>query len=337
MDNNGRTDAYVQIRVGVRRVVNDKKNYVPANLNPTFGRVFEFEVQLPLDSEMVVSVWDYDTFSGDDLVGETRIDLENRLLAKCRAHCGLPLTYAADGVFGWRDNQTPTEILARLCMRFHLPAPEYSPDGDRPARVTVRLPNFPTRTYHSPSKLPADMEMAHLRENAALAALHAARLVPEHVETRGLIAPLQPELEQGKIELFVDVFRKEDGSIPPAVDITPRKPQEYELRIVIWNTYDVVLDEKNIAGEEMSDIYVRAFMRGMEGKKQKTDTHYRSLNGEGNFNWRLVYRFMYVRATGATAQVLVCPRPWPVTAAIECTPSVCWVPLKHRGYNANID
>jgi len=181
------------------------------------------------------------------------------------------------------------------------------------------------------------MEMAHLRENAALAALHAARLVPEHVETRGLIAPLQPELEQGKIELFVDVFRKEDGSIPPAVDITPRKPQEYELRIVIWNTYDVVLDEKNIAGEEMSDIYVRAFMRGMEGKKQKTDTHYRSLNGEGNFNWRLVYRFMYVRATGATAQVLVCPRPWPVTAAIECTPSVCWVPLKHRGYNANID
>lgn len=31
----------------------------------------------------------------------------------------------------------------------------------------------------------------------------------------------------------------------------------YELRVVVWNTKDVILDEKSITGEEMSDIYVK--------------------------------------------------------------------------------
>jgi hypothetical protein len=29
---------------------------------------------------------------------------------------------------------------------------------------------------------------------------------------------------------------------------------------------------------------------------QKTDVHYRSLTGEGNFNWRFVFRFRYLAA-----------------------------------------
>jgi len=34
----------------------------------------------------------------------------------------------------------------------------------------------------------------------------------------------------------------------------------------------------------------------MEEDKQKTDVHYRSLDGEGNFNWRFVYEFDYLPA-----------------------------------------
>ena len=33
--------------------------------------------------------------------------------------------------------------------------------------------------------------------------------------------------------------------------------------------------DKNLAGQKMTDIYVRAFLRGMEGQRQKTDVHYR--------------------------------------------------------------
>ena len=36
------------------------------------------------------------------------------------------------------------------------------------------------------------------------------------------------------------------------------------------------------------------WLDGMEDSKQSTDIHYRSLDGEGNFNWRFVFRFDYL-------------------------------------------
>ena len=34
----------------------------------------------------------------------------------------------------------------------------------------------------------------------------------------------------------------------------------YVLRCIIWNTVDVILDETNVLGEQMSDIYVRTYV-----------------------------------------------------------------------------
>lgn len=46
----------------------------------------------------------------------------------------------------------------------------------------------------------------------------------------------------------------------PSIDISPRKPKSYELRIIIWNTDDVVLeDDAFFTGEKMSDIYVKGY------------------------------------------------------------------------------
>ncbi len=39
-----------------------------------------------------------------------------------------------------------------------------------------------------------------------------------------------------------------------------------------------------------------SWMPGMEENKQKTDVHYRSLDGDGNFNWRFVFGFEYLPA-----------------------------------------
>ena len=55
------------------------------------------------------------------------------------------------------------------------------------------------------------------------------------------------------------------------------------------------MDETNLMGEAMSDIYVKGWIEGID-ESQKTDTHYRSMNGEGNFNWRLVFPFSYMPA-----------------------------------------
>lgn len=82
----------------------------------------------------------------------------------------------------------------------------------------------------------------------------------------------------------------------PPVDISPRKPKSYELRIVIWNTDEVVLeDDAFFSGEKMSDIYVKGWLKGPQDN-QSTDIHYRSLTGEGNFNWRFIYPFDYLAA-----------------------------------------
>ena len=37
-------------------------------------------------------------------------------------------------------------------------------------------------------------------------------------------------------------------------------------------------------------------IEGMEKETQQTDVHYRSLTGEGNFNWRMTYDFDYLMA-----------------------------------------
>lgn len=42
-----------------------------------------------------------------------------------------------------------------------------------------------------------------------------------------------------------------------ALDLSPTSPKLYELRVVIWNTSDIILQEKNIFGTSMSDIYVK--------------------------------------------------------------------------------
>ena len=63
------------------------------------------------------------------------------------------------------------------------------------------------------------------------------------------------------------------------------------LRCIVWNTSEVPLDDVSITGEKMSDIYVKGWLQGLEQDKQKTDIHYRSLDGDGNFNWRFTFNF----------------------------------------------
>lgn len=63
---------------------------------------------------------------------------------------------------------------------------------------------------------------------------------------------------QGKVELWVDMFRiDEDLPVKPAVDIAPVPAEEFEIRVIIWNTESVPLvDNQFLTGEKCSDIYL---------------------------------------------------------------------------------
>jgi dysferlin len=62
-------------------------------------------------------------------------------------------------------------------------------------------------------------------ERLALYILHNLHLCPEHIETRPIFNSLQPFIEQGRLELFVDIFPKSHGPPGPPFIITPRKPK----------------------------------------------------------------------------------------------------------------
>jgi len=253
---------------------------------------------MPLDKDLFIQIKDFDLIGSDDVIGEARVDLENRYLSKYRATCGLPLTYCVSGPTTWRDAQKPKEILEWFCKRHSLTGPIYS--GTNTVKVGNRVFNLADFEQNKPTHNhlgPAEERLA-LHVLNVLPPSMGNPLVPEHIETRPLYNPLQPGIEQGKLQMWVDVFPASFGIPPSPVDIKPRKPKKYELRIVIWNTSDVVLEEESITGEMMSDIYVKGWISGIDDK-QETDVHYRSLDGTGNFNWRFLFPFEYLPAEDA--------------------------------------
>ncbi|KAA0718022.1 Myoferlin Fer-1-like protein 3 [Triplophysa tibetana] len=289
-DNNGMCDPYIKISLG-KKTIDDRDHYKPNTLNPDFGRLFELSCYIPQDKDLKISVFDFDLLSADEKVGETVIDLENRLLSRFGSHCGIPKSYCISGVNQWRDQLKPSQILQNLARMRGIAAPHIADDGSflsfggKEYRLAEMEANKSIHPHLGPPK-----------ERICLHVLRRQGLVPEHVENRTLFSTYQPTLSQGKIQMWVEIFPKSLGCPGPVCQITPRKPKKYFLRAIIWNTTEVILDETSITGENMSDIYVKGWMPGMEEDKQKTDVHYRSLDGDGNFNWRFVFGFEYLPA-----------------------------------------
>ncbi|XP_048372576.1 otoferlin isoform X2 [Sphaerodactylus townsendi] len=295
-DINGKADPYVVIKLG-KTDIKDKENYISKQLNPVFGKSFDIEATFPMESMLTVAIYDWDLVGSDDLIGETKIDLENRYYSKHRATCGISTTYSIHGYNIWRDPQKPTQILSKLSKEGKLDGPHYGPGG----RVKVT-----NRVFTGPTELEDENgQKKQTDEHLALTVLHhwediprvGCKLVPEHVETRPLLNPDKPGIEQGRLELWVDMFPMDMPAPGPAIDISPRKPKKYELRVIVWNTDEVILeDDDYFTGEKSSDIFVRGWLKGQQEDKQDTDVHYHSLTGEGNFNWRYIFPFDYLAA-----------------------------------------
>ncbi|CAN9507842.1 unnamed protein product [Ophioblennius macclurei] len=295
-DINGKADPYVVIKLG-KSEVKDKENYISKQLNPVFGKSFDIEATFPMESMLTVSVYDWDLVGTDDLIGETKIDLENRFYSKFRATCGISSNYSVHGYNIWRDPMKPSQVLTKLCKDGKIDAPLYGPGGK------VKVAN---RIFTGPTDIEDENGLKkQTEEHLALTVLNhweeiprlGCKLVPEHVETRPLLNPDKPGIEQGRIEMWVDMFPMDMPAPGPAIDISPRKPKRYELRVIIWNTDEVILeDDDYFTGEKSSDIFVRGWLKGHQEDKQDTDVHYHSLTGEGNFNWRFVFPFDYLMA-----------------------------------------
>ncbi|KAG7261737.1 hypothetical protein CRUP_023724 [Coryphaenoides rupestris] len=186
-DINGKADPYIAIKLG-KSDLKDKENYISKQLNPLFGKSFDIEATFPMDSTLTVSIYDWDLVGTDDLIGETKIDLENRYFSKHRATCGIASNYAIHGYNVWRDPMKPTHILAKLCKEGKVDGPHYGPGG------RVKVANRKPTEEHL-----ALTVLKHWEEIPKA----GCKLIPEHVETRPLLHPDKPGIEQGRIEIWL--------------------------------------------------------------------------------------------------------------------------------------
>ncbi|KAK6467580.1 fer-1-like protein 6 [Huso huso] len=255
-DPDGKSDPYIVLQLG-KTQIKDRDNYIPKQLNPVFGRSFEIQATFPMESLLSILIYDYDMIGSDDLIGETKIDLENRFYSRHRATCGLSTEYAIDGYNAWRDAIKPTELLSKLCKDHQLDGPHL-----RPGKICIGDQVFAGKTVFEEDGMDEKVESY---EHLALNVLHrwseipdaGCRLVPEHIETRTLYHKDKPGMEQGQLQMWVDMFPMD---MPPQDLLLTylRKPKGYELRIIIWNTEDVILEDENfITGQQSSDIYVK--------------------------------------------------------------------------------
>ena len=123
--------------------------------------MYEVEIELPLERELVVQIWDWDRLSQDDLIGETTIDLEQRFLSRHRPTCGLAKRYAKAGYSAWRDCRKPTQLLSALCREYELTGPFY-----KTGQVTVAGRTFGVAPEEGKGEVLDS-------ENVALVALHS--------------------------------------------------------------------------------------------------------------------------------------------------------------------
>ncbi|XP_054373447.1 myoferlin-like [Molothrus ater] len=289
-DVTGLSDPYVRVALG-KRTLGQRDQYVPNTLEPVFGRMFELTATIPLEKDLRVTIMDHDKVPPDQEIGSTTIDLEDRLLSHHRAHCGLPTLYHTAGPACWRDQLCPSRALELLAAARGLRGPRFSRGG-----TALSLGGQRFQLSHFERGRPPPRHAGAPRERLALHVLNLCGLVPEHLETRGLQSRARPGLEQGKVQMWVDIFPTSLGPPGPPVNIDPRKAEGYELRCVVWNVRDTEPGDVNLLGQRMSDIYVSGWLDGLPEQRQHTDIHYRSLDGRGAFNWRFVFPFEFLAA-----------------------------------------
>jgi Ca2+-dependent lipid-binding protein len=75
------SDPYMRITCGNDKF-DERDNYQIDEPNPKFFKVYDFNVGFPGSPVVVIEAYDYDAFFGDDLIGTSKLDLDDRFFNK---------------------------------------------------------------------------------------------------------------------------------------------------------------------------------------------------------------------------------------------------------------
>jgi Ca2+-dependent lipid-binding protein len=73
----GNSDPFIVVSCG-KKSFSTKENYLEDEPNPDIYKMFDFAMSFPGASPVVIEAYDYDMLFGDDLIGKTIIDLDDR-------------------------------------------------------------------------------------------------------------------------------------------------------------------------------------------------------------------------------------------------------------------
>jgi len=104
MDSNGLSDPYIKVKIAKEKF-SSRDRYVKESLNPDIYEQCEFPLPIPGASQLKIEVWDYDGI-GDDLIGFTTIDVEDRWF--CKTWRDMKLKPAE-----WRTLKNPTSSVSQ--------------------------------------------------------------------------------------------------------------------------------------------------------------------------------------------------------------------------------
>ncbi|KII70262.1 Otoferlin [Thelohanellus kitauei] len=238
------------------------------------------DIEFPRDYMLKIKIYDFDDIGSDDLIGQTEIDLETRYHSKTLVSSPLPTEYTQYGPWKWRHALEPSQILQNI-VTFHGFEPPTYKNGE--CQIGNYIFIAPSTTVDSTgSKIPSN-------EPSALKALQNLHMipqigyhtVPEHIETRQLYNQEKPGISQvitrkiqGSLELWLEMYQIDNVPSSPPINIKPIIPENYELRIIVWSTSEVPMDDIDIiTGERSVDIYVKGWVEGLLDESQKTDVH----------------------------------------------------------------
>ncbi|KFU91022.1 Dysferlin, partial [Chaetura pelagica] len=298
-DPNGKCDPYVKISVG-KKSINDQENYLPCTLEPVFGKMFELSCTLPLEKDLKITLYDYDLLSKDEKIGETVIDLENRFLSKYGARCGLPQTYCISGPNQWRDQLRPSQLLQLFSLQHNYKAPTYKSD-----RVIFREQEYILSELglvpgeQSPTPL-APTSSQQLQSQQVSPQLLCSRLdTPSSLSCSCSplclcsCHPWWHKFAFGR-EFCCQAWKRGFG---PGEELKPHFAWPTKLRALAFaQTPFHAYSPKGNSDQRQEVAASSCWLLGHEENRQKTDVHYRSMGGEGNFNWRFIFPFDYLPA-----------------------------------------
>ncbi|EAR93381.2 C2 domain protein (macronuclear) [Tetrahymena thermophila SB210] len=229
--------------------IKDDANIAVDTLNPEFFKMYELDATLPEDWNLVVKIMNKGT-AIDALIGQFEIDLEDRVLGQKELRRRIAY-------------QTYIEYFREKCEQY-----KYNYEiGDKKKNYEIKINELITKieALDRNLKLPVEyLELKHPEKNTC----------------------------QGTIEFFLEPFPFDVARIIPPSTIEKPQPMEFEIRLIIWETFDIPIS--NPIQKSTVDIFLTvsldstANIKGEEIVKE-TDVHFGSENGNGVFNYRMVF------------------------------------------------